>query len=77
MTMFPKDAACRGMDVDVFFPVPGDVLGVMRAQAVCFDCPVRAECLAFALDMNDTVPGAVYGGTTGEERDVLLRRMAA
>jgi WhiB family redox-sensing transcriptional regulator len=74
--LFPRDAACRGMDTELFFPVPGDVAGVARAKAVCAGCPVRAECLAVALAGADVVPGAVWGGTTGEEREALLRRAA-
>ncbi len=47
-------AACRGIaDPDVFFPVAqaGPVLAAQEAiaKAVCGRCPVRAECLAFAL----------------------------
>ena len=77
MAEFPRDALCVGMDPEVFFPLPGNAPGVAAAKAVCAACPVRAKCLTFALKVADTVPGAVYGGTTGEERDALLRPAAA
>lgn len=76
MAQFPRDAACRGVDPELFFPVPGDEVGVAVAKGFCALCPVRAECLAEALAQLDTVPGAVWGGTTGEERAALLRRVA-
>lgn len=41
------DAACGGMDPDLFFPGKGE-----RAPVeVCDGCPVRAECLDYALDL--------------------------
>jgi WhiB family redox-sensing transcriptional regulator len=62
------------MDTEVFFPLDGDVLGVARAKAVCAACPVRAACLEFALSTDDAREFGIYGGTTGAERDRLLRR---
>jgi WhiB family redox-sensing transcriptional regulator len=77
MTMyeFPRDALCRGMDVNDFYPLPGDKAGIARAKAVCARCPVAAKCLAFALFHGDVTDG-VFGGTTGAERERLLRRTA-
>ena len=72
---FPRDAACRGMDTNVFSPLPGDGLGVAEAKAVCARCPVAAQCLAFALKHFDITDG-IFGGTTGAEREALLRRVA-
>ena len=77
MAVFPRDALCVGMDPEFFFPLPGGALGIAAAKAVCAECPVRAECLAFALGFGDNEPGAVYGGLTGEERDALARRTLA
>lgn len=76
-SVFPRDALCVGMDPEFFFPLPGDAFGIAAAKVVCAGCPVRAECLAFALEFGDNVPGAVYGGLTGEERDALARRSLA
>lgn len=43
-----------------------------RAKRVCEQCPVRMDCLNFALDgrIND----GIWGGTDGTERTKLLRR---
>ena len=42
------------------------------AKAVCGACPVRAECLAEALD--NKIEWGVWGGLTERERRALLRR---
>src|SRR5690606_16852005 len=41
-------AACLGVDSDLFFPPPGPY-GAEEAKAICRDCPVRAECLDYAV----------------------------
>ncbi len=43
-----------------------------RAKQVCWQCPVRTECLAEALDNN--IEWGVWGGMTERERRALLRR---
>ena len=62
-------AGCRNADPDALF-VQGAAQN--RAKAVCFGCPVRAECLADALD--NRVEFGVWGGLTERERRALLRR---
>ncbi len=65
------DAACQGVDTELFYPEVGGSSGATRA--LCDACPVRAECLQVALD-ND-LPG-IWGGTSTNQRR-LLRRAAA
>ena len=49
---------CRSNDPELFFAEsPADV---ELAKALCRDCPVRAECLAGALDRRE--PWGVWGG---------------
>jgi len=43
-----------------------------EARKMCFECPVRLECLADALD--NGVNWGVWGGMTERERRSLLRR---
>ncbi|HIT74915.1 MAG TPA: WhiB family transcriptional regulator [Candidatus Avipropionibacterium avicola] len=43
-----------------------------RARTFCEDCPVRAECLADALD--NRIEWGIWGGMTERERRALLRR---
>lgn len=62
-------AVCRGVDAELFHPAAdaGAVFDaqVAQAKAVCAGCPVRAECLAFALD---ALPFGIAGGMTPAER---------
>lgn len=67
--------ACRSADPDLFFPISsaGPARGqIAQAKAVCARCQVRRECLSFALK-NHQVDG-VWGGTSAEERQSLMRR---
>ena len=56
-------AACQHADPRVFFS--GEKT-VAAAKAVCGGCPVREDCLTYAL-ANDE-PVGVWGGVTAEER---------
>lgn len=68
--------ACRGADdPELFFPHGSDTHAVrqaLRAKAFCARCPVREECLLYALDTGQS--HGVWGGTTAEERRELSRR---
>jgi len=65
-----RDGKCRGIDPAEFFPSDG--LGVDRARRVCDDCPVRAECLEYALEYR--IEHGVWGGASERERRRILRR---
>ncbi|WP_130797668.1 WhiB family transcriptional regulator [Streptomyces otsuchiensis] len=69
VTDWNAKAACRTTDPDDLF-VQGAAQN--RAKAVCGACPVRAECLADALDSRAEF--GVWGGMTERERRALLRR---
>lgn len=67
-------AACRGLDPDLFYPVgtTGPALEqVAAAKAICARCPVRDDCLDWALRTGEA--HGVWGGTTPEERRYLRR----
>lgn len=61
------DAACRGVDAELFFPGNDEESG--PAKAVCAVCPVRENCLAFALRRGERY--GVWGGLTEKERTRL------
>ncbi|HVL28940.1 MAG TPA: WhiB family transcriptional regulator [Acidimicrobiales bacterium] len=63
-------AACRGLDTDVFFPLTDEEAG--EAKAVCATCPVRELCLEYALVTRQD--DGVWGGLTETERRRLRRR---
>ncbi len=59
--------ACRGMDVDIFFPVSKNDVDTPMALMTCRGCPVRQECLEYAL----TIPSldGIWAGTSDRDRD--------
>ncbi|MFE6610974.1 WhiB family transcriptional regulator [Amycolatopsis sp. NPDC057786] len=68
------EAACRGEDPELFFPVTETGPGARqaaRAKAVCARCPVISACLAHAVE-NGLAHG-IFGGLTGSERRQVIR----
>jgi len=65
-----NSAACLGQDGDTFFG--HGAVEERRAKLVCRGCPVRWECLAYAL--RNRVDHGVWGGLTDRERRKLLNR---
>ena len=64
-------ASCRALPVAWWFARPGR--SRRAAVRICGRCPVRDECLAYALDLPDVTHG-VWGGLTLEDRRALARR---
>jgi WhiB family redox-sensing transcriptional regulator len=72
-----EDAACRHVDPDMFFPVgmTGPALRqIDEAKRICRTCPVRAPCLAWALE--NEVTSGVWGGATENERRSIRAALA-
>jgi WhiB family redox-sensing transcriptional regulator len=70
-------AACRGLASAAFFHPDGErgasrVRRERAAKAICATCPVRQDCLDWALKVRE--PYGVWGGKTSEERALLIRR---
>lgn len=63
-------AKCRGISPSEFFPSDG--VGVEAAQRICHDCPVRLDCLEYALEHR--IEHGVWGGASERERRRILRR---
>jgi WhiB family redox-sensing transcriptional regulator len=66
-------AACRDADVNTFFPTTDEE--AEPAKAICATCPVRLECLEFALATRQE--DGVWGGLTETERRRVRRRRQA
>jgi WhiB family redox-sensing transcriptional regulator len=60
-------AACRGTDLDVFFPDRGE--SAEPARQVCAPCPVREQCLDYAI--SNRITGGIWGGMSERERRAL------
>ncbi len=70
MLAWQDRAACSGVDPELFFPAKGESLA--PAKAICAGCPVRVECLEYALTHNERY--GIWGGTSERERRRLRRR---
>ena len=72
-------AACRGPQAEVFFPPTQterkhDRLDrERRAKAICGLCPVRTECLDYAVAIRE--PHGIWGGLNETERKSMLDRV--
>lgn len=64
-----SQALCPETDPDAFYPEKGG--STAEAKKVCRGCPVRTQCLQWALD-NDERFG-VWGGLSDRERRRLKR----
>lgn len=72
-------AACTGTAMPLFFGPDRETQAEREARegeakAVCASCPVRAECLAYAL--RHSVRYGIWGGLNEAERPLERRRRA-
>ena len=70
--------ACLSADPEIFFPVSGtgaSTRQIEQARRICARCPVRRECLDWA--MNSGEMHGIWGGTTPEDRTRARRKDAA
>jgi WhiB family redox-sensing transcriptional regulator len=64
------DLPCRSDDADLWFAeAPAEL---ERAKALCTACPIKAECLAGALQRGE--PWGVWGGEIFERGTVIPRK---
>jgi WhiB family transcriptional regulator, redox-sensing transcriptional regulator len=73
-TWWIERARCIDEDPELFFPIgtTGPAIAqTARAIEVCEGCPVRAECLAWALDTCQDA--GVWGGLGEEDRREIRR----
>jgi WhiB family transcriptional regulator, redox-sensing transcriptional regulator len=61
---------CRYEPPATFFPSDG--VGVEVAKRICATCPVREQCLEYALD--NRIDHGVWGGTSERQRRRLLKK---
>ena len=59
-----EQALCAQTDPETFFPEKGG--SVKPAKRVCMACPVRAECLEWALETGERY--GIWGGLSERER---------
>lgn len=65
-------ALCAQTDPEMFFPDKGG--STRDAKAICATCPVRRECLDYALEHGERF--GIWGGHSERERRKLARQQA-
>ena len=78
MSDWREDAACSGRELVLFFGPDGErarerQIREREARAVCATCPVRAECLTFAVERPEKY--GTWGGANEDERALIRRRL--
>jgi WhiB family transcriptional regulator, redox-sensing transcriptional regulator len=66
-------ARCRDLPPAVFFPSDG--VGVEVASRYCAECPVKVECLEYALEHH--IDHGVWGGASERARRRMAHRRRA
>ncbi|ABK52231.1 transcription factor WhiB [Acidothermus cellulolyticus 11B] len=65
-----EQALCAQTDPEAFFPEKGG--STREAKRICASCPVRIECLEYALAHDERF--GIWGGLSERERRRLKRR---
>jgi WhiB family transcriptional regulator, redox-sensing transcriptional regulator len=66
-----SNAACGNTPIGLWFHESDNHELTAEAKEICYDCPVRQECLTYAFETG-SVDG-IFGGYTSRERKALLR----
>lgn len=69
-TDWMEKGLCRLEPPETFFPSDG--VGVEIAKRICEQCPVKAECLEYALE--NRIDHGVWGGTSERQRRRILKK---
>ena len=64
-------ALCVGWDPEAFFPPNDDA--ARETRDICAACPVRGQCLAYAVIANERF--GIWGGLDPQERHTLRKRL--
>ncbi|MGP0025527.1 MAG: WhiB family transcriptional regulator [Streptosporangiaceae bacterium] len=64
-------ALCVGFDPEAFFPSGDDAAA--EARAICAACPVRGQCLAYAITADERF--GIWGGLDPRQRHTVRRRL--
>jgi hypothetical protein len=68
-TAWQNDALCAQVDLKMFFPDKGG--SAKPAKKICGLCPVRDECLAYAIETRQRF--GIWGGKSERELRRLMR----
>jgi WhiB family redox-sensing transcriptional regulator len=64
------DAACATTDPELWFPELDSLWRVTQAKRICEQCPVKIECLEYAI--RNKFKDGIWGGLSPTERHRLM-----
>jgi WhiB family redox-sensing transcriptional regulator len=67
------EAGCVDTDPELWFPELDSLWKISQAKSICDRCPVKSECLDYAID--NKMREGIWGGMSPTERNLLVRRM--
>lgn len=67
-------AACKGRTLDMFPGHHKDITYITQARAICAECPVKAQCLDYALEFPPADMHGVWAGLTSRQLAAEQRR---
>lgn len=78
LTKWGEHGVCNQVGQDIFMPNPtwprDEYLDAQRAaKEICSTCPVKSQCLDYALNQENP-PVGIWGGTTESDRRELSRK---
>jgi WhiB family redox-sensing transcriptional regulator len=68
------NAACRGKGHLMFPKEHKDITYIVEARALCADCPVKSQCLEYALEFPPADMHGVWAGLTSRQLAAEQRR---
>jgi WhiB family transcriptional regulator, redox-sensing transcriptional regulator len=69
-----RNAACKGKGYLMFPKEHKDITYIVEARGLCADCPVKAECLEYALEFPPADMHGVWAGLTSRQLAAEQRR---
>ena len=70
-THWREQAACAGMDLNLWFPTETGSGNSLQARLICRSCPVREPCLEYAITNKEH--HGIWGGMSEKQRQDLRR----
>lgn len=78
LRVWQDQAACYPWDFkkngDPFYPTGKTAAEAHKGQSICSGCPVRRDCKDEAMEHRDTMNYGIFGGTTPEDRQAIIRK---
>ena len=75
------DAACAEVDPDLWYPEKGGYHTGHQAKLICNGdddrpaCPVRDQCLAYAMDPANEINDGIWAGLSSRQRKRLAKKL--